>query len=521
MDVSTIVAQVKDFPGTIKNFYKEGDRFYFDADKTKLEVRVLTDQIIRFRFNSEYFAQDFSYAIDPALKPIAFNADFKDNGTHYIIITRSVRVLVNKNNLTIRIEDLNGNVICEDESGYHWEPNPGYGGNYVYCSKQIQASECFYGLGDKACDLNLRGKRFLNWGTDTYGFAKEQDPLYRNIPFYYGLHDGIGYGLFFDNSFQTFFDFGHENPAVASFWAEGGEMSYYFIAGPELLSVAENFTFLTGRPELPPLWSLGYHQSKWSYFPESKVWEIAYEFRTRKIPCDVIHLDIDYMDGFRCFTWDKERFPDPAKMVRELKTKAGFETVIILDPGIKIDPEYKVYKDALEKGHFCKRQDGDLMRGKVWPGECNFPDFTNPKVRAWWSELIAMFPKQEIGGIWNDMNEPSVFEIGTFPDDVRHNYDGLDVSHRRGHNVYGMQMARSTYEGLKKHQPEKRPFVLTRSGFAGVQRFSAVWTGDNISSWEHLWIANVQCQRLSVSGISFCGTDIGGFIGIPDGELFV
>ncbi|MBL0342489.1 MAG: DUF5110 domain-containing protein [Bacteroidetes bacterium] len=161
------------------------------------------------------------------------------------------------------------------------------------------------------------------------------------------------------------------------------------------------------------------------------------------------------------------------------------------------------------------------MRGKVWPGECNFPDFTNPKVRAWWSDLTAVFKDQEVSGVWNDMNEPAVFEIGTFPDDVRHNYDGLDVSHRRGHNVYGMQMARATYEGLKKHQPEKRPFVLTRSGFAGVQRFSAVWTGDNVSSWEHLWIANIQCQRLSVSGISFCGTDIGGFIGVPDGELFV
>jgi len=521
MELSTSVVQVKDFPGTVRNFYKEGDRFYFDADNTKLEVRVLTDEIIRFRFNSEYFAKDFSYAPDPAFQSTGYHADFSDNGDHYIITTAAVKVLVNKNNLTIKIENHKGDVICEDESGYHWEPNPGYGGNYVYCSKQIQGNECFYGLGDKACDLNLRGKRFLNWGTDTYGFAKEQDPLYRNIPFYFGLQEGIGYGIFFDNSFQTFFDFGHENPAVASFWAEGGEMSYYFIAGPELMSVAENFTLLTGRPELPPMWALGYHQSKWSYFPESKVWEIAYEFRTRKIPCDVIHLDIDYMDGFRCFTWDTERFPNPEKMVKELKEKAGFETVIILDPGIKIDPKYEVYTDALEKGHFCKRQDGDLMRGKVWPGDCNFPDFTNPAVRAWWSELVAMFPKQEIGGIWNDMNEPAVFEIGTFPDDVRHNYDGLDVSHRRGHNVYGMQMARATYEGLKKHQPKKRPFVLTRSGFAGVQRFSAVWTGDNISSWEHLWIANVQCQRLSVSGISFCGTDIGGFIGVPDGELFV
>ena len=434
--------------------------------------------------------------------------------------TTCVHIRINKTNLKIRIEDSNGRLICEDENGYHWEPNPGFGGNYVYCSKSIQPNEVFYGLGDKPCDLNLRGKRFLNWGTDTYGFAKEQDPLYRNIPFYYGLHDGTGYGIFFDNSFQTFFDFGYENQDVVSYWAEGGEMCYYFIAGPELLTVAENYTLLTGRPELPPIWALGYHQSKWSYFPEGTVKEIAAQFRIRNIPCDVIHLDIDYMDGFRCFTWDKSRFPDPERMIGDLKQE-GFETVLIIDPGIKIDRDYAVFREALAQDYFCKRQDGDLMRGKVWPGECNFPDFTNPKVRSWWSDLMAPFTKQQVGGIWSDMNEPAVFEIGTFPDDVRHDYDGLSVSHRRGHNVYGMQMARSTYEGLKKHQPLKRPFVLTRSGFAGVQRFAAVWTGDNVSSWEHLWIANMQCQRLSVSGISFCGSDIGGFIGAPDGELFV
>lgn len=520
MDINTTTLPGKDFPGIIHHYYKEEGRYYFDAEKTRLEVKIVSDNIIRFRFNPDYFATDFSYAIDPAMAPQTFTDNFRESDTSYHLSTAGFHILIDKTNLKIRIENLNGDVVCEDENGYHWEPNPGYGGNYVYCSKRIQTAECFYGLGDKPCDLNLRGKRFLNWGTDTYGFAKEQDPLYRNIPFYYGLHNGIGYGLFFDNSFQTFFDFGHENHEVVSFWAEGGEMSYYFIGGPELLTVAENFTVLTGKPELPPLWALGYHQSKWSYFPESVVKDIAREFRERKIPCDAIHLDIDYMDGFRCFTWDKTRFPDPEKMINELQ-QDGFETVLIVDPGIKIDKNYFVYTDALKAGHFCKRQDGDLMFGKVWPGECNFPDFTNPKVRAWWSDLIAPLTRQKIGGIWNDMNEPAVFEIGTFPDDVRHDYDGLDVSHRRGHNVYGMQMARSTYEGLKKHQPFKRPFVLTRSGFAGVQRYSAVWTGDNISSWEHLWIANMQCQRLSVSGISFCGSDVGGFIGTPDGELFV
>lgn len=515
------IQSIKDYPKSIHKHTVNGNSFHFEAANARLEVTVVTDSIIRFRFTPDLFAKDFSYAINPDFKASVKEARFHENEINYEIFTSQVHIIINKDSLEIRIEDLKGNVINEDKGGYHFEENKGFGGYYVYSSKKIQPHECFFGLGDKATNLNLRGKRFLNWGTDTYGFAKEQDPLYRNIPFYYGLHNGIGYGIFFDNSFQTFFDFGHENADVMSFWAEGGEMNYYFIYGPQLIYAAEQYAQLTGTPELPPLWALGYHQSKWSYYPEAKVWEVAHTFRSKNIPCDVIHLDIDYMDGFRCFTWDKERFPNPAHMISELK-KFGFKVVTIIDPGIKIDPDYFVYKEALEKNYFCKRQDGDLMKGKVWPGECNFPDFTHPEVRAWWSSLFEELVKEQgVQGIWNDMNEPAVFETATFPDDVRHNYDGLDVSHRRGHNVYGMQMARASYEGTKRYAHPNRPFILTRSGYSGVQRYSSVWTGDNVASWEHLWVGNIQCQRLSISGISFCGTDIGGFIGEPDGELFV
>lgn len=512
---------IKDYSKSVHKHEQQGNRFYFETSNCRLEVSVLTDRITRFRFTPSLFNKDFSYAINPDFKEGCDKLEFKELESAYELLTNQIRIKINRENLEIYIEDLNGNVINEDRGGYHFEENKGFGGYYVYCTKRIQSHECFFGLGDKTSDLNLRGRRFLNWGTDTYGFAKEQDPLYRNIPFYYGLHHGKAYGIFFDNTFQTFFDFGHENVEVASFWAEGGEMNYYFVYGPELISVAEQYTQLTGTPELPPMWALGYQQSKWSYYPEAKVWELAHNFRSKNIPCDVIHLDIDYMDGFRCFTWDQSRFPDPKHMIAELK-KFGFNIITIIDPGIKIDPNYAVYKEALEKNYFCTRQDGDLMKGKVWPGECNFPDFTNPEVRTWWSGLFDTLVKEQgVKGIWNDMNEPAVFEIGTFPDDVRHNYDGQQVSHRKAHNVYGMQMARASYEGTKRNTFPNRPFVLTRSGYSGVQRYAAVWTGDNVASWEHLWIGNIQCQRLSVSGISFCGTDIGGFIGEPDGELFV
>ena len=337
------------------------------------------------------------------------------------------------------------------------------------------------------------------------------------------MHKNRCYGIFFDNTYRSFFDFAHEQKAVSSFWAEGGEMNYYFIYGSDMLKVSERYTRLTGRPELPPMWALGYHQCKWSYYPDKKVEEVANKFRELDLPCDAIYLDIDYMDEFKCFTWHPERFPNPKKLTDKL-LKNGFKTVVIIDPGIKIEKGYDVYEEALEKDLFCKRADGPLMKGKVWPGECYFPDYTNPKTRDWWADLFQEII-QDVGvkGVWNDMNEPALFEIkdNTFPNDVRHDFDGHPCSHRKAHNIYGMQMSRATYEGVKKYSFPNRPFIITRSTFSGGQRFSSVWTGDNIASWDHLWLANIQMQRLAISGFSFAGSDIGGFIEHPESELYI
>lgn len=510
----------KTYPTNFRKSYKENNRIILETENAKLELSVYSESIIRFRYTPGRFEQDFSYAVNPGFNPKDNGFDLEESENDIIISTHKLKIYVTKNDLKVSIFDDKNRLINEDANGFHWEKNPAYGGNYVYCSKAMQKNESFYGLGDKTTDLNLRGKRLINWCTEFYGYHKNIDPLYKAIPFYYGLHNSTAYGIFFDNSFKSFFDFGHENHNIVSFWAEGGEMNYFFIYGPELTEVAEKYTLITGVPEMPPLWALGYHQSKWSYYPDSMVREIAHQFRKRQIPCDVIHFDIDYMNGFRCFTWDKDRFPDPKGLLNDLE-KEGFKAVAIIDPGIKIDPEYRVYKEGAANRYFCRRPDGDFVAGKVWPGECHFPDFTNPEVRDWWASLFKELVNDGVDGVWNDMNEPSIFEITTFPNDVRHNHEGLKVSHRRGHNVYGMQMARSTYEGMKKNNPEKRPFVITRAGYAGVQRFSSVWTGDNVSNWEHIWMANIQCQRLSISGISFCGSDIGGFLGEPNGELFL
>ncbi len=514
------------YPSKLVNFKKDLDTFFFTSENgVILQLTVLRDSVIRFRYTTNRkFDKDFSYAIEKT-KIDGYNfLEAKEHTNEYTIETGKVRVHIDKQNLKISIYDVKDDtLILKDEQGFHWEESYELGTDIVKMSKMSEDAESFYGLGDKPEHLNLKGKRFENWATDSYAFGKNTDPIYKAIPFYIGLHHFKAYGIFFDNTFRTYFDFCQERRNVTSFWAQGGEMNYYFIYGPEVEEVTVKYTQLTGVPELPPLWTLGFHQCKWSYYPESKVKEITNKFRELKIPCDAIYLDIDYMDGFRCFTWDKEKFPQPKRMVDEL-AKDGFKTVVIIDPGIKIDYEYDVFLEGLLNDYYCKRADGPYMKGKVWPGECYFPDYTRPEVREWWAGLFrGLIEEVGVSGVWNDMNEPAVMDVPgkSFPDDVRHDYDGNPCSHRKAHNIYGMQMARATYNGVKRAGYPNRPFVITRSAYSGTQRYSSTWMGDNVATWEHLIIANRQLQRMAVSGFSFAGTDIGGFAEQPQGELFV
>ncbi|WP_197076826.1 glycoside hydrolase family 31 protein [Hymenobacter terrenus] len=513
------------YPGeVIRADQLDGNQFLFNCQNgVRLLLHVLSDKILRFRYLTDGPLQpDFSYAVSannrPQLAPEL--VEFREKPDHYRLTTARLICIIQKENLKTRVLDRSGSILSDDEKGFHWEYDYDTGNDIVKMSKQVPAGVHYYGLGDKPDNMNLRGKRFTNWGSDTYGYVKGSDPLYKNIPFYHVLHQKIAHGIFFDNTFKASFDFAAERADVTSFWAQGGEMNYYFIYGPTLMEVTQEYTLLTCTPELPPLWTLGYHQCKWSYFPESNVKEIAAGLRDRKIPCDALYLDIDYMEGYRCFTWSKQHFPEPKRMVKELADD-GFKMVVIIDPGIKIDPEYPVYQEGIANDYFCRRADGPLMKGSVWPGLCNFPDFTNPEVREWWAGLFKELI-QDVGvkGVWNDMNEPAVFEKGTFPPDVRFHYDGHWASHQKAHNIYGMQMARATNDGVKQFSYPNRPFTITRSTYSGGQRYSSGWTGDNIASWEHLWLANIQCQRLSISGFSFIGSDIGGFVDTPTGELY-
>ena len=248
----------KYYPDAIRRWEQKGNFFLFYTSETILEVQVLSDKLLRFRYAADgKFHRDFSYAVNPDIQVSLVSLSAFDDGENIGIITKEVKCFIHKENLKVTITDLQGRIINEDEAGFHWQHYLTKGGKIVYCSKKIQEEEVFYGLGDKPTHLQLRGKRFENYGTDAYAYGEDTDPLYKNIPFYYGLHHGTAYGIFFDNTFRTIFDFGHEREDVSSYWARGGEMCYYFIYGPELMRVAEKYAMLTGTPALPPLVVLG------------------------------------------------------------------------------------------------------------------------------------------------------------------------------------------------------------------------------------------------------------------------
>lgn len=491
----------------------------------QLWISIYSDTIIRIRYAIDgEFEPEFPYALDPDFKAQKTKVSYKGKKKTVEISTRSLQCIIAKSDLQIDILDTQtGASICRDDAPFEARSTVLKGLEWLKVHKASSKTVHYYGLGDKSCALDLRGQKLKNWNSDSFGYGKNTDPLYRSIPFYYGLDNGMAYGIFLHNSNRSIFDFDSRRNGVCTIEARGGQMDYFFIYGPQLDSVARQYMNMTGKPELPPLWSLGFHQCRWSYFPESRVLEVARTFREKKIPCDAIYLDIDYMDGYRCFTWNRDHFPKPKKMIKKLRKK-GFHTVVMIDPGIRVDEDYHVYQEGMERDAFCRRTDGDLMKGPVWPPDCVWPDFTDPEVRDWWGPLYKeLYIRDGVSGFWNDMNEPAVFKINrmTFPDEVHHHFEGQGANHAKAHNIYGQQMARATYEGLKNLKPKKRPFLVTRASFSGGQRFAALWTGDNLADWEHLRLANIQCQRLSLSGYSFVGTDIGGFSGVPSGELLV
>lgn len=389
----------------------------------------------------------------------------------------------------------------------------------------LAPEERLFGLGERATAWNRRGRTHTLWNSDPSGYTNDDDPINLNIPVYLGIanHESriTNYAVFYENPHYAEFDLGDSVSDVAEHRFAGGELRYYVIAGtpPQML---ERYTELTGRHDLPPLWMLGYQQSRWSYYPEDRVRKLAEDFAAHDVPCDAIHLDIHYMHGYRCFTWDKKRFPHMAKLASDLRTQ-GIKLISIIDPGIKKDAAYPVYQSGLAGQHFCTTPDGRVYHAPVWPGLSAFPDFTDPRTRQWWGVQYKPLMEAGIAGFWNDMNEPAIFTNGgdsTLPAPIRHNLEGRGGDHGEAHNLYGMQMVRASRDGLLAQQPNTRPVLITRAGWAGVQRYATSWTGDNESTWASLKLTTPMVMGLGLSGLGFTGPDVGGFSGVADSELF-
>ncbi len=382
----------------------------------------------------------------------------------------------------------------------------------------LQPNERFVGLGEVLGNLDKRGTGYTLNNTDTYKYGDPRLPMYTNVPFYIGIHHDLVYGLFYHNTYKSFFNFGLSTPEFTSITADGGDIDYFLIYDSDIPGILKHYTRLTGRMPLPPIWSLGYHQSRCSYYPQGNVEILAETFRKKKIPIDCIVLDADYLKDYEPFRINTDRFPDMKGLTTKLK-KMGFEVTASVNPGIKRDSSYFAHWDGLKNDIFVKYQDGSLYTAEIAPSLNNFVDFTQPAARNWWANHMKFLPENGIHGYWNDMNEPAVG--GSYlPDNLLFDFDGHKADALKSKNVYGMLMARSSFEAALLNGNGRRPFVLTRSGYAGVQRYAAVWTGDNTAKDEFLLGGTLLNTQMGLSGIPFVGDDIGGYIGPTSKELF-
>ena len=490
--------------------------------QARMQVVALRPDVIRIRVaRTQDLGEDASWAVLAEARHSRAQVSRIDTGDAVGFRTGALEVLIYKGTFGMTISDREGNLLQRDAMPIEFH------GNSFRISKVMPADEHYFGLGDKPGPLDRRDQSFTMWNTDAYPFQESTDPLYKSIPYYMGFRSGRAYGLLLDNTWRTNFDFGKDVPNILSFGSVDGPLDYYFFYGPTPKQVVETYGWLTGKAPLPPMWALGFQQSRYTYIPQTKVLEIADRLRADRIPADAIYLDIEFQQKNRPFSIDRERFPDFRGMVAQLAEK-GFHTVAITDLHIAKVPDgsYPPYATGMQNDEFVKNRDGSVYYGSVWPGLSAFPDFTRSETRKWWGSLYKDFIADGIAGFWNDMNEPSIFDspTHTMPEDVVHGIDDAGfakrtATHAEIHNVYGMENSRATFDAMRQLMPNERPFVLTRATFAGGQRYAATWTGDNSSTWNHLRLTTPIIENLGLSGFALTGADVGGFAGTPPPDL--
>lgn len=502
LDSKYFPKELPSFPieGPILNFSLDGNSILVEFKKGFLSITAIDDRTIYMKWNLNYI----------------------NNGDHNQY--RFDNVLYDDKFLTINIGYVKL-VLRGNEIDYYFKDElvreeflPSIGSRNLIISK-IREDSILSGTGERALPLNLRGYKINIWNHDANGsYGPGDDPLYINIPLLMDVHHDNGYMIFFNNPAKGEMDICSEFKNIVKTEFIGGELNYYVTFGT-MKDMISQMTDIVGKPLLPPKWALGYHQSRYSYSSQKELEELYDKFQELGLPLSAIHLDIDYMDGYRIFTLDKKNFPN-LRAASERMNKNGTKLVAILDPGVKWDKDFKIYREGIENGYFIKDSEGNIIKGPVWPGNSAFPDFSDDKVRKWWASKYIFFKENGITGVWHDMNEPAIFVFwgdNTLPLSAVQ-YEGF---HYLVHNKYGLQMAAAGYNGLLNINDGQRPFILSRSGWAGIQKYAFVWTGDTESSWKELKQTIPTILNLGLSGIPFSGVDIGGFSGNPSEELFI
>ncbi|HMJ54684.1 MAG TPA: glycoside hydrolase family 31 protein [Polyangiaceae bacterium] len=503
----------------------------------RLRVDVLRPDILRLKISQAgKFDENPTFAASFAM-PAAVPFEIDETEQALTLTTECLRLVISTKPFGLDAYRRDGSVIFQDD-----RDAAGHARGYLQLNdsfiitRRIGAHDSIYGLGQKACRFDRRGRNFVLWNTDILstgvlprnrlyetdltmtGRSTTFDPYYTSIPFFYHCRADARAakmaGFFIDNGYKANFEFTERE--VYRYQFSGGQYTEYVFAGPAMSDVLAGYTSITGRMAAPPIWALGHHQCRFHDYTEEGIGAIGREYRDRAIPCDVLWLDIGFMDGFRVFTWDKKKFPDVPGMLEKLEA-AKLRLVTIVDPGVKYDPGYALFEEGRSRNLFCKTESGQLFIGQVWPGRTVFPDFFKAEARAWWADLNARHVTCGIAGIWNDMNEPATGEVEPFA--MRFDRDGENYSHERYHNQYALLMAMATQEGLRQAAPNLRPFVLSRAGFAGIQRYAAQWLGDNCSDWDHIEMSIPMSMGMGVSGQPFVGADIPGFAITPSAEL--
>jgi alpha-glucosidase len=499
-----------------------------DSGPGLLRILALRDGVVRITMSpTKELPENTSWAALVDSRNSSVGVTPEEDVTSVGFDTPLLHVRVSRSSLAISITDGDGRIIINDAQPVEFRKDDRSGDIGFRVWKVMPEDEHYFGLGEKAGPLDRRGGAFVQWNTDASHYEEGTDPLYDSIPFFVADRAGDSYGLFLDNTWRTEFDFGKSLRDQYSFSAEGGPLDYYVLYGPSPKQVVEDYAWLTGTTPLPPLWSFGYQQSRWSYGTEKELRAIARRLRADHIPSDVVYMDIDYQVKRRPFTIDTSEFPNFSSFVDELR-RMQFHLILITDLHLAYLPNqsYAPFNSGVAGNHFLKNPDGSLYVGKVWPGQSVFPNFVEKSAREWWGSLYKSFYDSGVAGFWNDMNEPSVFDspTKTIPLDVRGQieepgFQKRTATQREIHNIMGMQNARATDDGLSHLKPNQRPFVLTRATYAGGQRYGATWTGDNSSTWAQLRMSTPMLESLGLCGFYMAGDDIGGYAGSPPMDL--